>query len=159
MSADYRESHPLAPYFYFSDSFEDSESESSGRSHQSTPQKQLLDRQSSNPNPALLPRSIPSNMAPEPDTAVLQKVYERLPVGSIQKFSSRNTKAWLRNIQCDLAAARVMDPSPALFFDIIDMMLSGNTATSLRKDMYISDLLEEPASTTTNNMAYFKDTL
>ena len=70
-------------------------------------------------------------MAPELDTAVLQKVYERLPVGSTQKFSGRNTKAWLRNIQRDLAAAGVMDPSPALFFDIIDMILSGNIATSL----------------------------
>jgi hypothetical protein len=52
-----------------------------------------------------------------------------------------------------------MDPSPALFFDIMDMMLSGNAATSLRKDTCISDLLEEPASATTNDVAYFKDTL
>ena len=98
-------------------------------------------------------------MAPEPDTAVLQKVYERLPVGSAQKFSGGNAKAWLRNIQRDLAAAGVMDPSPALFFDIMDMMLSGNAATSLRKDTRISDLLEEPASATADDVAYFKDTL
>ena len=98
-------------------------------------------------------------MAPEPDTAVLQKVYERLPVESAQKFSGGNAKAWLRNIQRDLAAAGVMDPSPALFFDIMDMMLSGNAATSLRKDTRISDLLEEPASATADNVAYFKDTL
>jgi hypothetical protein len=98
-------------------------------------------------------------MAPEPDTAVLQKVYERLPVRSTQKFSGGNAKAWLRNIQRDLAAAGVMDPSPALFFDIMDMMLSGNAATSLRKDIRISDLLEEPASATADDVAYFKDTL
>jgi hypothetical protein len=158
MSTDYRDSHPLTPYLCFSDSFEDSESESSGRSHQSTPQKQLLDRQPSNPTLAI-PRSIPSNIAPEPDTAVLQKVYERLLVGSTQKFSGRNAKAWLCNIQRDLAAAGVMDSSPALFFDIIDMILSGNAATSLRKDTRISDLLEEPASATADDVAYFKDTL
>ena len=52
-----------------------------------------------------------------------------------------------------------MDPSTALFFDIMDMILSGKAATSLRKDTRISDLLEEPASTTTNDVAYFKDTL
>jgi hypothetical protein len=41
----------------------------------------------------------------------------------------------------------------------MDMMLSGNAATSLRKDTRISDLLEEPASATADDVAYFKDTL
>lgn len=83
-------------------------------------------------------------MALEPDTTVLQKVYERLPVRSAQKFTGGNTKAWLRNIQRDLAATGVIDPSPALFFDIMDMMLARNVAISLQKDTRISNLLEKP---------------
>jgi hypothetical protein len=168
MSTDYQDSHPLTPYLCFSDSYEDSESDSSGKSRRSTPQRQLLSQQpldlspetsSKLPDSPVIPRSIPSDMAPEPDTTVLQKVYERLPVGSAQKFTGGNTKAWLRNIQRDLAAAGVMDPSPALFFDIIDMMLAGNAATSLQKDTRISNLLEEPDSATADDIVYFKDTL
>jgi hypothetical protein len=41
----------------------------------------------------------------------------------------------------------------------MDMILSGNVAMSLRKDIRISDLLEEPTSATANDVAYFKDTL
>jgi hypothetical protein len=96
MSTDYRDSHPLTPYLCFSDSYKDSESEASGKSHQSTPQRQFLDQQPLDQSPADLlpiPQSIPSDMASEPDTAVLQKVYKRLPVGSAQKFTGGNAKA------------------------------------------------------------------